>query len=148
MVFSVAVTVTAGFIVFYWAGQDQTRMATGLLLGMMILVSMILLWIALSAIGTVLPAAASGLPFSIGRALRAGRKTGLLVAMQLVLFPGLTWGVVMGLLVLANRTFRIDQQTPLMSWLSDVVLLTMSTIPSVMTVVILVRAFKRAYPQD
>ncbi len=148
LVFSVLVAVPALFIAYFWATRDPMLMTTGPLLGLMTTLGAVLLWIVLSAIGTALPAAASGLPFSVGRAFQAGRKTGLRVAMQLILFPGLTWVTVISLVIFTNRYFREGPGSPLGTFVFEVVFGALIMIPSVMTVVILVRAFKVAYPKE
>ncbi|MFT4150857.1 MAG: hypothetical protein QM656_11735 [Paracoccaceae bacterium] len=122
--------------------------AVAIRLGTTVLGGVTLMWLLLSAAGTILLATASALPLSPGRAWQAGRKTGLRVAMQLLLFPGLYT-----LLLIAVNIFVLGPLLPqnmekAASYGYSAAFVFMGSLSSVMTVVILVRAFQRAYPKD
>lgn len=146
--FTLIVAVPAGFVAYKWATLQQGQFAKDQFTGMLLIIGVVLLWIALSAIGTALPAAASRLPFSISRAWQAGRKIGLRVALQLVLFPGLTWLALLAFALFCGWAIGPRLQTPPISYAAEIFFGALFMIPSVMTVVILVRAFKTAYPVE
>jgi hypothetical protein len=103
LLFTLLFALPAGYVGYKWSMLARGRLDEEQFIGMMIIVCAVLLWILLSAFGTALPAAANKLPFSPSRAFQAGRKTGLRVAMQLVLFPGMTFVAVLGLLIAVAR---------------------------------------------
>jgi hypothetical protein len=146
LLFTLLFVVPAAFVGYKWSMLVRHRFDETQFIGMTMTVGAVLLWILLSAFGTALPAAASKLPFSPSRAFQAGRKTGLRVAMQLVLFPGLTFVAVLGLLIVVGQILDPDALAAPLSFGFDIVATALFLIPSVMTVVILVRAFKAAYP--
>ncbi len=111
-------------------------------------ISAVLLWILLSVFGTLLPAAASRQPFSVPRAWQAGRKTGLVVAFQLLVFVGLSYAAVFALAMLVTWAFGSTLDAPPLSYAVEIIFGALFLLPSLMTVVILVRAFKRAYPMS
>mgnify|MGYP000915347947 CR=1 FL=1 len=139
--------VPAWFVAFKWAtvhgGLDKQH-----LMGMLLLLGIPMLWILLSAFGTLLPAAASRQPFSVPRAWKAGQKTGLVVAFQLLVFVGLSYAAVFALAVLLNKAFGSTLDAPPLSYAVEIFFGALFLLPSLMTVVILVRAFKRAYPMS
>jgi hypothetical protein len=145
LLFTLVVAVPAGFAAYNWAIYAVGRIDKVNFIGMFVVAAIILLWLLLSAIGTALPAAASKLPFSLSRAWQAGRKTGLRVALQLFLFPGLTFITVVAFAILTDWVFDIGNSTTPVSFGIGVIFGALFMIPSVMTVVILVRVFKSAY---
>lgn len=117
-------------------------------MGMLILVSIPTLWLLLSVFGTLLPAAASRQPFSVPRAWQAGRKTGLVVAFQLLVFVGLSYAAVLALAMLVTWAFGSTLDAPPLSYAVGFIFGALFLLPSLITVVILVRAFNRAYPME
>lgn len=147
LLFTLLFITPALFVAYQWAVNAQGRLNRDQFTGMTFIVSIPLLWILLSTIGTALPAAASKLPFSLRSAFHAGRKAGLRVALQLLIYPGLTTIAAFGLVVLLGKAFADTAISAPVSFGMNVVIGAVFMIPSVMTVVILVRAFRTAYPK-
>ena len=146
--FALMFALPAGFVAYKWSMLSRGQFDKTQFFGMMVIVSFLLLWVLLSALGTALPAAASRLSFSLGRAWRAGRKTGLRVAGQLILFPGVTFLALLGFAYALDWVFGARLTVVPASYGVETLLGALFLIPSVMTVVILVRAFKAAYPVE
>lgn len=104
--------------------------------------------VTLATFGTLLPAAAEGRPFSPRSALLAARRKGLTVALQLVVFTGahLVLGLV-AMLKLANSGLLTDMTTPA-KVLADTLTTAFGHIWDVIVAVVLLRAYRAAYPTD
>lgn len=140
----IGVALVPGVVVaIKWSAGDKGRT-----IGILLMTLVPLLWILLSAFGTLLPAAASRQPFSVPRAWQAGRKTGLVVAFQLLVFVGLSYAAVFALAMLLTWAFGSTLDAPPLSYAVEIFFGALFLLPSLMTVVILVRAFKRAYPMS
>lgn len=137
----------AGLVAFSWAenfdGDEAKRQFTGI----MFLSGFVLCWLLLSVFGTAFPAASIGQPFSPRRIWQAGRKTALRVAGQLVVFPGFTHMALLILTYAIGQFFSDKLEVQPVAFVVEVIFGTLFMLPSLMTVVTLVRAYRAAYPQ-
>lgn len=128
----------------FWARGFEGAQFLDQFLSMTIVVMIPSMWLLFAAIGTLLPAAASRVPFSLTQALKAGRKSGLRVALQLAVLPGLATIAVLALVILITRLLGPLGGTAQFAF--DAAVQATVLIPSIMTVVILVRAFRSSHP--
>jgi hypothetical protein len=133
----------AALAAYFWARGLEGAQFLDQFLGMTIVVMIPLMWVLFAAIGTLLPAAASRVPFSLAQALRAGRKSGLRVAMQLAVLPGLALVAVLALVILVARL--LGPLGGAAQFAMDAAVQAIVLIPSIMTVAILVRAFRTSH---
>ncbi len=141
--FTVLILLPAGLVGYFWARGLEGAQFLNQFLGMTIMVMIPWMWLLFAAIGTLLPAAASRVPFSFAQALRAGRKSGIRVAIQLAVFPGLALVVLLALVNLGAGL--LDPLGGAAQFALNVIVQAILLIPSIMTVVILVRAFRTSH---
>lgn len=103
-------------------------------------------WVLLSTFGTLLPAAAAGEPFSPLTALQAASKTWPHVALQLLLLPGLCGSALALSHLWALVTLESWSLPHPIYFGADVVIGAIASVTHVVTVVILTRAYRSAWP--
>lgn len=106
-----------------------------------------LFWLLLARLGTLLPAAAAGQPFSPRAALMAGRHTWTGVALQLYLIAGL--GGLALFIAVAQAYHWLDrlQAAPPLHHTLDILITALGWANLIPTTVILTRAYTQAWPR-
>ena len=111
-------------------------------------VAVLLAWPGLAIFGTLLPAAAAGQPLAPRRALAAARLTAATLAWQLPLLTGVSFALLLLLAQWAAPLILPFGMSGPATLLVEMLFTALGFLPSLVTAVLLSRAYARGWPRD